>query len=352
MIYLRPGHLFGKSDQEVIDYFLSRARKIKAEGYDGFGIDELGVYPTAEGYNFVRQCALAFQKIREEMPEMTVINWTGGPLLPEEIRAALDAGQIFTAEFYPEFAAEYFGAFPFQERLRVWIDKLRNFDALYDRNSQTGSIIALGIGGNCGITDPAVVEERIRIYKRLAPEAPGICYYYGNTEGTDAVEYSTFLDQMSEKYFIKPVLNLYSEDLLIPPELQAGKKNKFKVLVRNIGGMKAENVKVQVILHHLDGTEITRLPEVHIARIGNGIAVNTEPPFDTRERFEKVDGTLYPRSVDSGRKKKTIFTDRAAAEFEWKVTRKGYYRVSCRIIPDDDRYTVLDGVTEKVVYVK
>ncbi|NMA43201.1 MAG: hypothetical protein GX946_07450 [Oligosphaeraceae bacterium] len=347
---LRPGHLFGKSDEEVVEWLIERARAIKADGFDGFGIDELGVYPDAQGVNFVRQCTAAFTAIAKEMPEMAVINWTGGPLLREEMQTARDARHLFMAEFYPEFATSYFGAHHFGERLRVWIDKLRNQDALCDYTADLGAIIALGVGGVCGVAEPAIVEERIRIYKRLAPEAPGICYYFGNTEGADAREYSAFLDRMTERYFLNPVVSLVAEDLMVPGEPTAGQPCQVTVMVHNFGGMKAKNVAVELLCQTPDGGQ-QLVASRELPEIGNGLLRLNLPPFDSTQYRHTLNGTEYPMTVDAGRKQKVVFTDRALLDMAWCPAQRGWHKLIARIAPGGN-YTGLDTCAEKMVVVK
>lgn len=353
-IWVRPGNLFGKSDQEVIDFFVSRAKTAHEGGYDGVYIDELGVYPNQNGVQFMRQCALAFAEVKKQFPKLIVHNWTGGPTQREEIGAARDNQHVFMPEIYPEYVAAHFGTQGFAEKLRQRVEHIRNQDGIYNYDSPMATIITLGISGNCGSSDRALIEERIRIIKHIAPETPGICFYYGNLTGADGRDPRTFehfLDQMSEKYFIRPVLTMLPEDLFCAPADPAkGEPTVVKVMVRNIGGMTAKKVQVNLKFRAADGT-VSLIDSRILPELGNGMRRLTGDDFKETGSTMNINGTEYLVAGDKGRKSLFVYTDRAVVEFPWTPQNVGYGELFAEIIPND-KNTVLNGIVRKDIYVK
>jgi hypothetical protein len=348
------------SREEIIKTVVSRAETIAGLGYDGILIDELGSYANESRIKHVAILDEAFQIVNKRFPDLQVYNWTSGGMLREEACMAQKNGHVLMTEIYAEHLISNFGTHSFPKHLEHRFEVIRNSDALFNHNSKSCAIAALGVGGVCGSCQKPVVEERIRMIKRIAPEAPGICYYPGGPAkkywNDKNFNYQAFLDELFEKYFINPVIML-RESAIMPKnsDFKAKQLNKIIVQVHNCGGMKAKNIRINLSARHLKTNVVQDIAVQVIPEISNGIIKKERLEFDGDEYFDtvKINETTYPISWPSESNYRpwgNIYADRALVEFEWKPDKSGYWEILAEVIPDGN-YTVLDGTWTLIAFV-
>lgn len=350
-------NLVSKSQEELTKLIVDNAKKITEAGYDGYLIDELGSYPTAESMGYMRRIANAYAAVKKQYPKLRGYNWTGGGMLREEADWARSAGHILMTEAYPDNSIRAFGTHSFEKRLEHRIQTARNVDALFGHGRQACMIVALGIGGDCGVPWRPHVENWVRVYRKLAPEAPGICYYGGGQReqwDDPEVNYQAFLDHLTLKYFLKPVLMIKETDLFLDHyDLTPGKTVNVTVRVRNIGGMAAKGVRVTVYARCIKCGKRKLIRETILPEIRNGIRKimeNDPPSYELRE----INGVTYPAMYYKGRAAKGttwVYVDRALVTVPWTPSKSGYYAIEAEIAPSH-QYTILDGSRQMAVAVR
>ena len=287
-MYTIERDLMQLSETEMIEHIVRSAGKFTALDCDGLIIDETGSYPTPEGLEFIRRFGEAYNQVRQRYPHMRVYNWIAGGLMDPELNIARRNGHVLMGETYEAIHGREGPVFP--EFVAQRVSRLR----------LVGGIIALGVGGDCGFPDPAIVENSVRLCRRLGPELPGICYY-------SAAFPAQSLDRITFDYFIKPVVTIAAEDLIVreqPPAV--GQTAHVVVKVHNIGGMPAQNVGVSLYARDLTTGQRTVLAQQTIAQLGNGPQGSVE----------------------------------VAAP--WPAAHAGQYQVEAELRPSAD-YTILDG---------
>ena len=347
-MYVIERNLVGKSQEELTRIILGNAKNIAEAGYDGYLIDELGSYPTEESMGYIRRIQAAYTAVRKQYPKLQGYNWTGGGMLREEADMARSVGHILMTESYPDLLTLNFGSHSFEKRLENRMQAARNVDALFTHGGRACTIVALGIGGDCGVPWRPHVENWVRVCRKLAPEAPGICYYPGGQSevwNDPKEDYQAFLDDLTMKYFIKPVLTIKETDLFLSDyDLEPGKAVTVIARIRNIGGMAAKNVGVRIYARWLATGQRTLIHDTAVPEIGNGvrrIQENDPASYELRE----INGTTYPAMYYRGRAEvgtTTVYVDRALVTGAWTPKSAGYYRIEVEIVPSDD-YTILDG---------
>ena len=347
-MYIIERNLAKHSQEELTELILKNAKTISEAGYDGYLIDEMGSYPTEAGMGYIRRIANAYAEVKKQYPKLRGYNWTGGGLLREEADWARSAGHILMTEAYPDILVNAFGTHSFEKRLENRIQTARNVDALFTHGGQSCMIVALGIGADCGVPWRPHVENWVRVCRRLAPEAPGICYYPGSQGGfsDDQVRsYQKFLDMLTVKYFLKPVLLIKETDLFLDDyDLTPRKTVNVTLRVRNIGGVAAKNVRVKIYARHLGSGRRAVIHDAVLPEIRNGIHKITEndpPSYELRE----INGVTYPAMHYKGRQPEGttwVYVDRALVSVPWTPSRKGYYAIEAEIAASP-QYTILDG---------
>ena len=342
-----------KSAEELTEYMLGGAKRFSDAGFDGYLVDELGSYPSEEGLAYIRRYTAAFAAVKKAYPNLQAYTWTGGGLLREEVEMARSLGHILMTEAYPDYIAQAFGTHSFEKHLEHRIQMARNTDALFTPRTSfvaaggdvASTIVALGIGAECGVTWRPHVENWVRVCRRLAPEAPGICYYPGgqweewNDPEGDCQE---FIDYLTVEYFLQPVLMIKETDIFLDNyHPTVGATVNLIVRIRNIGGMKATNVGVDVFARHLASGVRTLIHQTTLREIGNGILRTNEddPPSSCGTR--EIDGILYPDTFSGGTT--TVYVDRALVRAPWTPTQAGYHTLEVELHPSD-QYTILNGV--------
>ena len=281
--------------EELVSFIVNRAGQYSAVGCEGLIIDELGSYWTPEGLEFMRRFGLVYDRVRQEYPDLQVYTWIAGGLHPNELANGARNEHIMLGECYEAIHAR--SAPVWRRRLEVYISKL---------NSKK-DLIAVGISGDCGRGFAPQVERSVQMIREIGPEMRGIQYYSVPDRLFESI------DRMTFNYFIKPVVSVWEKDIVISdPSSKSTKERSLQVSVRNIGGIPAKNVGVNIYARHLKSNERDLVEKVVIPRIGNGNE------------------------------------DRALIQTTWTPKRSGPSRLEVEIEPSD-QYTILSGLTEKAV---
>ncbi len=330
------------SQEELTKSILNSAKQISEAGYDGFLIDELGSYPTEESMAYVYRIGNAFMAVKKNYPKLRAYNWTGGGLLPTEAAWARAAGHILMTEAYPDLITNVFGTHSFEKRLENRIQVARNTDALFNHAQQACMIVALGVGPDCGVPLRPHIENWVRWCRLLGPEAPGICFYAMQPEQYD------FYDEMTVKYFLKPVIMVKATDVFLSDyDLKVGKNVDVTARIRNIGGVRARNVKVRIYTRNLADGKRTSIHETTVGEIRNGI-LEIEEENPPSKVIRKINGIEYPSMHYGPGKWTKVFVDRALVTFPWTPKRSGYHAIEVEVQPSP-QYTVLQGY-QKLVF--
>ena len=363
LLYMRYGTLSKYSQEKLNSTIVNKIKQHNSWGCDGYLVDELGNYPSTEGLAYIQRVGKAFKQVRKEFPDFLGYCFVSGGTLREQADLSRELQQVLISEAYPEYITTFFASHSFEKRLDHRFQVARNVDALAAHGQRSCSILALGVGGECGALWEPIVENRVRLYRRSAPEAPGICFYPGGQQdGVDLKQwddYQIFLDDLILKYFIKPVLMVKSSDLFLAKnEPEVGEQNTVVIRIHNIGGMKAKEIGVKMFARHLGSTKRELIYETVLPEIGNGI-VNIRKNNPLSYTLAEINGVTYPatyyRNSNSSRTRVTgiqkVFVDRAIVQAEWQPKQKGYYSIEAEISPSSN-YTILDGFVQKEVLIK
>src|SRR5205823_4305413 len=133
---------------DLVDLIAKRAGQYAASGCDGLLLDETGSYPTPAGLEFIRRFGAAYDKVREQHPGLRIYNWIAGPLNREELEVARRNRHILMGETYEAIHSRNAPTFP-----RFVADRVAKLASVNSWETHgPGGIIALGIGGDCGVT--------------------------------------------------------------------------------------------------------------------------------------------------------------------------------------------------------
>jgi len=245
-MYTREEDLMKRNEADMIESIVKRTDQYSSSGCDGLLLDETGSYSTPAGLEFIRRFGAAYDKVRKKHPALRVYNWIAGSLNREELDVARRNGHILMGETYEAIHSRNTPTFP-----RFVVERVARLASVNPWQPHgPGGIIALGIGGDCGVTFRPQIENSVRLCRKLGPDLPGICYYgVEHLEAGKPYESSLqeFLDGLTFKYFIQPVLTVNENDIWpenVAPA--AGEKVIVHVRVHNTGGVAARNVVARI----------------------------------------------------------------------------------------------------------
>jgi hypothetical protein len=359
VITIRNKNLIKLSAEQCIDTLVSRAEELTDMGYDGMLVDELGIYADKRNMEHLSVIDQAFEIIAERFPKLQIYNWTGGGLLREEASIARKYKHVLMTEIYAEHINTHFASHSFHQHMEHRFDIARNADILFRLKDSGCTVAALGIGSGCGNCFKPLVERRVRMYKRIAPEAPGICYYPGGPVDEywhdTNIDYSNFLDELTLKYFINPVIMMNDDDFLPHcTEFSKGKTGEITLHIRNCGGMKARNVNIALSARNIKTGTLQKIDEKLISEIGNGLKILE---YDRKSNGYtdtiQINGTNYPiLHFSSKHIQNTVEAciNQALVDFQWNPSESGYWELIAEILPMEG-YTVLDGIKSTTIYV-
>ena len=343
-IYCRPGSQMEKTAEQMIEYFVEKADAYAEMGCDGLIIDETGSYPDEQGFEFIRRFGVACDEIYKKYPHLQVYNWIGGPMHREEVEIARRNAHILLAESYETFHHGTYGP-TFPNFISNRVERIGNS---WDHKG----LIALGTGRSCGREFRSHIENNVRLCRKLGPELPGIQYYVIRPleEGAPYKgSFQEFLDDISIKYFIKPVLMVEENDIWLS-NFDPTRKEKVSLQVRihNIGGMAAKNVKAEFYARNMDTNKREVIATIVIPKIGNGMRIIEDKNPESIE-YKVLDGTKYPVAHWYGKSK--VLLNRALADLMWTPPKAGYYRIEVEL-QHSKQYTVLEGFAKRIVTVR
>jgi len=339
-------NLMKLSEEEMIENLVSGADRHVEAGRDGLILDETGGYPNEQSLEYWRRFGKAFQIIREKYPDLRVYNWIGGEIRREAWEVTRANRHVLMPEVYPDlfdmaFDSHYFEPYLHRRLPNLTIDSIT-------------AIPALGVGGVCGRIFWPQIESNVRLCLTTAPGLAGICYYgcsyLGEGESYEG-SFQQFLDQLTLRYFVKPVIMVKEEDIWLDSYSPLRSDQvAVQVRVHNIGGMAAAGVGVRIYARHAGTNQRALLNETIIPRIGNGTLTIPEDEAPASREHRMIDGTKHPIMVWGDDNTTCIFLDRALVDASWTPQRSGYYAIEVEVQPSED-YTVLEGFAKKTIIV-
>jgi hypothetical protein len=335
MTHVLERQLMAVSEAKMIEDVMAAINDYARSGADGVMNDEAGSYATPDGLEFIRRCGVLYDKLHREHPQLPVYNFIAGPLQRGEIENGARNGQILMGECYDPMHAR---SGP------TWRARLQYYTRVLGPNN----IIALGTGRDVGRRFEPWIENSVRMIRELGPEMPGICYYCVAENERYEGGFNEFLDGLTFKYFIMPVLTLDSlrplEDMEAPLQVPGGPVKPgdavpLRARIRNIGGTPARNVGVRFYARAVESGKRTQIAESVVASIGNGtLDLVEEQAGAPVERL--IDGVLHPM----GRFGKTsrVVMEQAFVDATWTPQQEGRYRIEVEV-QASDQYTILKG---------
>ncbi|KKK90789.1 hypothetical protein LCGC14_2719460, partial [marine sediment metagenome] len=124
-------------------------------------------------------------------------------------------------------------------------------------------------------------------------------------------------------------------------DLKVGKNVDVTARIRNIGGVRARNVKVSIYTRNLADGKRTSIHETTVGEIRNGILEIEEENPPTKV-IRKINGIEYPSMHYGPGKWTKVYVDRALVTFPWTPKRSGYHAIEVEVQPSP-QYTVLQG---------
>jgi hypothetical protein len=254
--------------------------------HDWIAIDEVGG-PGEVTDKFIA----AWEQLEEQKPDQFRAVWyMGAHQYWGEIDHLID---LFLPEIYLNYRSNHLGQFDsYLETAREAgvIEKTIPALGIMERETDRGLLRVTATRAD--------VLRQFRYLKRTAPELNGIGFFTAYSAAPGVAEYA---DELCGKYFVDPVITI--EDVADPLTIADG---RVSATVRNVGGMDAEQVRVEWRLEQRDGQFEGRAETLSLA---SGEAREISAAFD------EPDG--------------------------WRVAE-------LRIVPSD-AYTVLDGVAREVL---
>ncbi len=212
----------------------------------GIMIDEIGHY-----CEFEIQAMPIFQGVKlftRENPDTFTAVWLCGALKESYCNITKNAYRLqgidlLLLECYANYLAVEFASPRRYDYFDQRIAMARQQDVL------GSTVMTLGVVGNedkFNLTDYEI-EDEVRYVKRNAPEMPGIGYFHSFGPNR---ELTAFADELCNKYYIAPVVQIYPEDLQFSPAVpKAGEKLTIVARVNNLGAMDAKGVVMKLFLN-------------------------------------------------------------------------------------------------------
>lgn len=206
--------------------------------FDGIMIDEVGGYEHSGLEE--RKNIQGLRDFCEESPDLFVALWICGALKYEQCnllkRSNNKAGvDLLMAEVYFNYLIpEMKTLHPF-EYLQNSITVARKQDALKN------TVFTIGTHGNYDkyTVTPEELEAQVRYIRQHAPEMPGLGFYASHCKNPELV---AVCDRLCGKYYVSPVLTLYSEMTYIT---ECDKGVQISAEIFNVGGMDSGPVDVE-----------------------------------------------------------------------------------------------------------
>ncbi len=337
------------SEEVNIERLVSAWTRSFAEGCDGIWIDEFGAYPTEGGMRKVRIFNAALKQFREANPDALIYVAVAGDPAPELAAGIKAADAVAQLETYESWLTAAFATHRYYEYLDTRIDVARRTDLIQEINRSNAAVILMGYDGLHGGTGRAQLEEAVRYSRLKAPAMPGMAFYASRRtwEWLRDTEIRSFINDLMERYFIQPVLEVNSFWLERQTPV-AGQPVEVTVRVHNIGGMQARNVNVHLYASPVGLNERHEVGTVTLDKVGVGQIDVADKSLSeaTDYRFEEIGGEQVPIFNAYG----TVSQDRESAKFAWTPEAGGAY-VLHAVIEASEGITLIKGVLSRDVVV-
>lgn len=196
----------GYVDKGEADKLRAEMEKRAAEGFDSIALE---VERNTDSVD-----AAVLRNFKEAHPDIFVTAWMIGLDNRHPYSLLKDGVDLFINEVYTDYGHRYdrFDKFVKMAREKKIIEK---------------SIFAVSVEN----VDSSETKEQLTYVRSIAPEMPGIAFFYYRGIGKDMIA-----DDLSKTYFLDPVMVLDPETIQAsPPGTVAGKPVTLTVRVRNIG---------------------------------------------------------------------------------------------------------------------
>ena len=339
----------GLSAEEAAQRLMKVVERYRKRGADGLAIDELGG-------TYAAKLGLAFDRLHDKYPKFRVYIWITGGITRDEVSCAQRNEHILMGNIFERHIDNFGPNFPAALAHRL---RMLQGDGMIDPPGEV-AIISLAVGR----TYRPQIESNVRLYRKLAPAMPGILYYdiprrfyipeFAMLEG-DQGEYKgsfqEFLDDLTLRYFIKPVLMVEENNIWVSQYYpRRGNSVSIQARIHNTGGMAARNVGVKIYARHLGSNKRELLTATIVPKIGHGGRWTTDKeranaPADNAV----VDGTKHPVWYYRPRQG-FVELSRALVDAQWRPAGSGYYSIEVEL-DSSEQYTALEGFAKRLVSV-
>ncbi len=274
---------------------------------NGIMIDEMGNYTDAAILAMPQFQGL--QDFNQNSPEYFTCLWICGSLRASYCNITKNLYRkkgvdLLLLECYSNFLVPEFKSYSRYAYYDQRIEMARQQDIMHN------TLITLGITDNADKfnLEPYEIEDEVRYVRRKAPEMPGVGFFHANGIKKEMVPIA---DDLCRKYYIEPVLQIWSHDLQVD-NLTPKAGEEFRIIANfyNIGGMDAEKAKVKIYLDdEIIATEIIRVPALKTGESPKPatVMVKTKPSKSKYYMLRAEISPLSPATVLDGRVERSVY---------------------------------------------
>lgn len=210
----------------------------------GILIDEIGDYDwNLSQMNLSSVGLKGLSELTSQHPELFVGIWVSGSLRPALCNITKNVYRqkgvdLLMLESYHNIQISEFQSYTRYAYFDQRINMARDLDVL------TNCVITLGVSGTDRYeVTPEDLEDQIRYIRTMAPEMPGVGFFYADPKKEKLLK---FADELCYKYWILPVVTVWDRDIFFSNvQSKPGEKVRISADIYNIGGMDARNVVVR-----------------------------------------------------------------------------------------------------------